>query len=131
VSPRIAGAHSDGPSRFLQQFAGYWQTTDFLKSIKEGKEEVPVKFYDSVTGKLLFTAPVGRTMEEFLVESQKHGTSLGNDVGVCRGSQFFFGRHVFTWFPRLTSYPCVVLLPQIGWPSFRDEEVNWYVRRYA
>jgi hypothetical protein len=70
------------------QFAGYWQTTDFLKSIKEGKEELPVKFYDSVTGKLLFTAPVGRTMEEFLVESQKHGTSLGN-VCVCRGSLFF------------------------------------------
>lgn len=58
----------------LPQYAGYWQTTDFLKSIKEGKEEVPIKFYDSVTGKLLFTAPVGRTMEDFLVESQKHGT---------------------------------------------------------
>ena len=58
----------------LPQYAGYWQTTDFLKSIKEGKEEMPIKFYDSVTGKLLFTAPVGRTMEEFLVESQKHGT---------------------------------------------------------
>jgi hypothetical protein len=58
----------------LPQYAGYWQTTDFLKSIKEGKEEMPIKFYDSVTGKLLFTAPAGRTMEEFLVESQKHGT---------------------------------------------------------
>jgi hypothetical protein len=57
------------------QFAGYWQTTDFLKSIKDGKEELPIKFYDSVTGKLLFTAPVGRTMEEFLLESQKHGAS--------------------------------------------------------
>ena len=29
--------------------------------------------HDSVTGKLLFTAPVGRSMEDFLLESQKHG----------------------------------------------------------
>jgi len=75
-------------TRHYAEFSGYWQTTDFIKSIKEGKEETPIQFYDSVTGKLLFTAPVGRTMDEFLLESQKH-----------------------------------------GWPSFRDEEVNWeYVR---
>jgi peptide methionine sulfoxide reductase MsrB len=56
--------------------------------VQEGKESSPVQFYDSVTGNLLFTAPVGRTVDEFLKESQKH-----------------------------------------GWPSFRDEEVNWeYVR---
>ena len=73
-------------NRHYAEFAGYWETTDFLKSIKN--EEQPVKFYDSVTGKLLFTAPVGRTMEEFVKESRKH-----------------------------------------GWPSFRDQEVNWdYVR---
>lgn len=30
----------------------------------------PVDFYDSNTGKLLFSAPVGRTMEAFLVESK-------------------------------------------------------------
>jgi len=41
-------------------------------------------FYDSNSGKLLFSAPKGRTMEEFLVESRAH-----------------------------------------GWPSFRDDEVNW------
>lgn len=73
-------------NRHYAEYAGYWQTTDFLKSIPN--EEQPIKFYDSVTGALLFTAPVGRTMEEFLKESQKH-----------------------------------------GWPSFRDQEVNWeYVR---
>lgn len=73
-------------NRHYAEFAGYWQTTDFLKSIPE--EEQPIKFYDSVTGAHLFTAPVGRTMEAFLKESQSH-----------------------------------------GWPSFRDEEVNWdYVR---
>jgi hypothetical protein len=30
------------------------------------KEELPITFYDSVTGKPLFTAPVGRTLNEFL-----------------------------------------------------------------
>lgn len=75
-------------NRHYAEHAGYWTSTTFLKSIKEGKEELPIKFYDSVTGELLFTAPVGREMEDFLKESQSH-----------------------------------------GWPSFRDEEVNWdYVR---
>ena len=47
-----------------------------------------MQFYDSNTGKLLFTAPRGRTWAQFVAESASH-----------------------------------------GWPSFRDEEVNWdYVR---
>ena len=58
-------------NRHYAEYAGYWQTTDFLKSLKD--EEQPIKFYDSVTGVLLFTAPIGRTMEEFLKESQSHG----------------------------------------------------------
>ncbi len=33
----------------------------------------PITFYDSVTGKPLFNAPVGRTMSGFLKESQDHG----------------------------------------------------------
>ena len=41
-------------------------------------------YYDSVTGKRVFKAPVGRTLEEFIRESQAH-----------------------------------------GWPSFRDNEVDW------
>lgn len=73
-------------NRHYAEYAGYWQTTDFLKNLD--KEEQPIKFYDSVTGKLLFTAPIGRTMEDFVKESLSH-----------------------------------------GWPSFRDQEVNWdYVR---
>jgi len=59
-------------NRHYAEFAGYWQTTDFLKYVKENGDE-PIEFYDSVTGKLLFTAPVGRTMEDFLKESQSHG----------------------------------------------------------
>jgi len=73
-------------NRHYAEFAGYWQGTKFLEELST--MEQPIKFYDSVTGQLLFTAPMGRTLEEFLVESQGH-----------------------------------------GWPSFRDEEVNWdYVR---
>jgi peptide methionine sulfoxide reductase MsrB len=53
------------------QYSGYWQTTDFLKSVKD--EELPIQFYDSVTGTLLFTAPIGRSLDDFLLESQKHG----------------------------------------------------------
>ena len=60
-------------SRHYAEYAGYWTTTDFVKSVKACGSTEPVEFYDSVTGKLLFTAPVGRSMEEFLLESQKHG----------------------------------------------------------
>lgn len=58
-------------NRHYAEYAGYWQTTSFLKEIKDS--DGPIDFYDSVTGELLFTAPVGRTMEQFLLESQSHG----------------------------------------------------------
>jgi hypothetical protein len=60
-------------NRHYAEYAGYWTTTTFLQSIRDETESVPIRFYDSVTGKLLFKAPVGRTMQEFLKESQKHG----------------------------------------------------------
>jgi hypothetical protein len=79
-------------NRHYAEYAGYWQTTDFLKAVKDGvdgtDETNPIQFYDSVTGKLLFRAPIGRSMQDFIKESASH-----------------------------------------GWPSFRDDEVNWdYVR---
>ena len=62
-------------NRHYAEYAGYWQgSTDFLQYVKEeynGKD--PIQFYDSVTGNLLFEAPKGRSMEEFLMESAKHG----------------------------------------------------------
>ncbi|KAJ8599797.1 hypothetical protein CTAYLR_004021 [Chrysophaeum taylorii] len=71
-------------NRHYAEFAGYWETTTFLSEEKNG----PLEFYDSNTGKLLFTSPKGRTWADFVKESKAH-----------------------------------------GWPSFRDEEVNWeYVR---
>jgi len=72
-------------NRHYAERAGYWESTVFIESLSKADTE---NFYDSVTGKLLFTAPVGRSKEEFIKESLSH-----------------------------------------GWPSFRDEEVNWdYVR---
>lgn len=62
-------------NRHYAEFAGYWTQTDFLKYAKENYKEgdEPIKFYDSVTGKLLFQAPVGRSMDAFLKESASHG----------------------------------------------------------
>uniref|UniRef100_A0A7S2R6D3 Uncharacterized protein n=1 Tax=Eucampia antarctica TaxID=49252 RepID=A0A7S2R6D3_9STRA len=72
-------------NRHYAESAGYWQTTDYLEQVSKTE---PTKYYDSVTGAHLYTAPIGRTMEAYVKESLSH-----------------------------------------GWPSFRDEEVNWdYVR---
>merc|ERR1719231_1855896 len=73
-------------NRHYAEFAGYWRKTNFLKEMAaEGKDKAgEIDFYDSVSGAKLFTAPRGRTFEEFVKESDAH-----------------------------------------GWPSFRDEEVNW------
>eukprot|EP00559_Dactyliosolen_fragilissimus_P005776 CAMPEP_0184858060 /NCGR_PEP_ID=MMETSP0580-20130426/3169_1 /TAXON_ID=1118495 /ORGANISM="Dactyliosolen fragilissimus" /LENGTH=203 /DNA_ID=CAMNT_0027353981 /DNA_START=101 /DNA_END=712 /DNA_ORIENTATION=+ len=72
-------------NRHYAEFAGYWATTKYLEEVSKTET---TKYYDSVTGNHLFTAPVGRSMEAYLAESGSH-----------------------------------------GWPSFRDEEVNWeYVR---
>jgi hypothetical protein len=62
--------------------SGYFEKTTFLKDCKT--VDGTIDFYDSNSGKLLFTAPKGRTLEDFLVESRNH-----------------------------------------GWPSFRNDEVNW------
>jgi peptide methionine sulfoxide reductase MsrB len=64
-------------NRHYAEFAGYWTSTEFLKYAQEHASEIqagkPIHFYDSVTGKLLFRAPVGRSLEDFLKESRSHG----------------------------------------------------------
>jgi hypothetical protein len=57
-------------NRHYAEHSGYFEQTDLVKDAK-GQSEI--SFYDSNTGDLLFTAPKGRTMEEFLVESRAHG----------------------------------------------------------
>lgn len=50
---------------------GYFQSTPFEKVVMEAKG--PVTFYDSVTGKPLFVAPIKRSAEDFVKESKVHG----------------------------------------------------------
>ena len=57
-------------NRRYAEYAGYWKTTDFLKEVSRTE---PTVYYDSVTGLPLFVAPIGRTMDDFLAESQVHG----------------------------------------------------------
>lgn len=68
-------------NRHYAEYSGYWETTTFLSEVDRS---TTTRFYDSNTGKLLFTAPVGRSWDDFIQESKHH-----------------------------------------GWPSFRDNEVNW------
>lgn len=58
-------------NRKYAEYAGYWETTSFLKELSHEGE--PTVYYDSVTGKPLFVAPIGRSMAEFISESRTHG----------------------------------------------------------
>ena len=62
-------------NRHWAERAGYWETTEFVTFLKgyDFEKEGPITFYDSVTGKPLFRAPVGRSMDDFIKESQSHG----------------------------------------------------------
>lgn len=51
--------------------AGYFLTTAFLAEVKLDLGEIT--FYDSNTGKALFQAPHGRSLDDFLTESRNYG----------------------------------------------------------
>lgn len=55
---------------------GYFEgSSSFEKDVRKIVAETggPVSFYDSVSGKPLFRAPVGRSVDEFIAESKVHG----------------------------------------------------------
>jgi len=58
-------------NRHFAELGGYFRDTAFEDSVLASEE--PLTFYDSVSGKPLFVAPVGRSKEEFLRESEYHG----------------------------------------------------------
>lgn len=58
-------------NRDYAERAGYFTTTSFARELEAAGG--PMTFYDSVTGRPLFVAPKGRSVEEFLAESQVHG----------------------------------------------------------
>jgi len=68
-------------NRHGAESAGYWEKTGFLN---EETGSQPVTFYDSVTGKPLFVAPVGRTWDQFLRESGVHGWPSFRDEEVVQ-----------------------------------------------
>lgn len=59
-------------NRHYAEHAGYWLETSFLTENSIPPEE-PITFYDSVTGKPLFRAPIGRSWADFIKESKSHG----------------------------------------------------------
>jgi len=72
-------ATADKICNFNRRFAehsGYWTLTDF-------KPTAETTFYDSNTCEPLFHAPVGRTLAQFLRESQSHGWPSFRDAEVC------------------------------------------------
>ncbi|CAB9498911.1 expressed unknown protein [Seminavis robusta] len=69
-------------NRHYAEHSGYFEKKPlFLEECKtaNGGE---INFYDSNTGKVLFSAPRGRTMDEFLVESRAHGWPSFRDAEV-------------------------------------------------
>jgi len=58
-------------NRHYAEYSGYWRRA--TKFMKEVDREKPTVYYDSVTGKPLFVAPIGRSMDDFLRESDAHG----------------------------------------------------------
>ena len=62
-------------NRNWAEFAGYAFQKGKITWIDEmvANGDKPYTFYDSVTGKPLFVAPQGRSMQDFLAESKVHG----------------------------------------------------------
>jgi len=69
-------------NRHFAETSGYFtKNDDFMNQIRELEQqqkenpslEETLTFYDSNTGKPLFEAPKGRTWEDFINESIKHG----------------------------------------------------------
>jgi len=58
-------------NRHFAEMGGYFESTSFEDEMR--KAQGPVVFYDSVTGKPLFMAPINRSVDDFIAESEKHG----------------------------------------------------------
>jgi hypothetical protein len=60
-------------NRHYAEHSGYFEKTSFIDDAKTAAAAGEINFYDSNTGKLLYTAPKGRSLENFLEESRAHG----------------------------------------------------------
>mmetsp|Transcript_21693 Transcript_21693/g.45636 ORF Transcript_21693/g.45636 Transcript_21693/m.45636 type:complete len:182 (+) Transcript_21693:96-641(+) len=70
-------------NRHYAEHSGYFKTrAEFLNEADDTPEGAAMSFFDSNTGKLLFTAPRNRSMKEFLEESRAHGWPSFRDAEV-------------------------------------------------
>mmetsp|Transcript_15265 Transcript_15265/g.25890 ORF Transcript_15265/g.25890 Transcript_15265/m.25890 type:complete len:209 (+) Transcript_15265:47-673(+) len=67
-------------NRIFAESAGYFERTGFEDTVRQS--EGPITFYDSVTGKPLFKAPIGRSVDQFIAESKTHGWPSFRDAEV-------------------------------------------------
>ena len=67
-------------NRMFAEMGGYFRSTEFEDAVLSANG--PLTFYDSVTGKPLFQAPIGRSAEDFLQESRYHGWPSFRDAEV-------------------------------------------------
>jgi peptide methionine sulfoxide reductase MsrB len=67
-------------NRHFAEMGGYFESTNWEEAVLQAKG--PVTFYDSVTGKPLFVAPIGRSAQDLVRESQVHGWPSFRDVEV-------------------------------------------------
>lgn len=67
-------------NRHWAENAGYFTRTNWEDVVLQAKE--PVTFYDSVSGKPLFVAPIGRSAQELVAESEIHGWPSFRDAEV-------------------------------------------------
>ena len=58
-------------NRHFAELGGYFESKPFEEAVRNSSG--PVTFYDSVSGKPLFQAPIGRSVDVFLAESKVHG----------------------------------------------------------
>jgi peptide methionine sulfoxide reductase MsrB len=68
-------------NRHFAEPAGYFKSTNW-EDVVLSSDNKPVTFYDSVTGKPLFVAPVGRSAEDLVQESRVHGWPSFRDAEV-------------------------------------------------
>ncbi|KAJ3204254.1 hypothetical protein HDU83_002546 [Entophlyctis luteolus] len=57
-------------NRHYAEHSGYFLQTQWLDSVSKTEATT---YYDPITGKPLFRAPIGRSFDEFLQESKSHG----------------------------------------------------------
>jgi hypothetical protein len=81
--PTLHTPHLDSlrsATRHYAEHSGYWESTNFLKEVDRN---AVTTYYDSVSGKPLFKAPLGRSFDDFERESRSHGWPSFRGGCVC------------------------------------------------